>query len=191
MDSVRDVEKRIAFFSKADPRQWKPEKGIDPATVATPKGAPGDHQEHVRLMMDLMVLAFRTDSTRLSTFMFANDVSNKNFAQLIPGVNGGHHEFSHHQDKTEKSEPYSKINQWHTAQLAYFLDKLAEIKEGDRTLLDNSMILCGSSISDGNSHQPDNLPILLAGGAGGTIKGGRHIASAKGTPLCTAALPLA
>lgn len=183
LDAVRDVEKRIAFFSQPDPREWQPGRltGTEPAA---PKGEPGDHQEHVRLMLDMMVLAFRTDSTRVSTFMFANDVSAKNFGRLIPGTDGAHHEFSHHQGKAEKWEPYQKINRWHTEQLSYFLDQLASIKEGDRTLLDNSMILCGSSLSDGNSHQPDNLPILLAGRAGGRITPGRHLASPGGTPLC-------
>jgi hypothetical protein len=149
-----------------------------------PPGTPDSHQDHVRLMLDLMVLAFQTDSTRVSTFMFANDVSGKNFAGLIPGVNGSHHEFSHHQNKKENSEPYAKINRWHTEQLAYFLDRLAAIPEGDSNLLNNSMIFFGSSLSDGNSHQPDNLPIILAGGGGGTIRGGSHFAAPKGTPLC-------
>jgi hypothetical protein len=183
LDSVRDLEKRLEFFSKPDPRVWKP--SADPhEDFAAPKGTPGDHQEHVRLMLDLMVLAFRTDSTRISTFMFANDVSGKNFSGLIDGVKGGHHEFSHHQNKAEKYEPYSKINRWHNEQLAYFMDKLASIREGERTLLDNSMILFGSSLSDGNRHDPSNLPIILAGKAGGRIKPGRHIASPKKTPLC-------
>src|SRR6185503_16855389 len=183
LDSVRDVEKRLEFFSKADPREWRPptSPGED---IAAPKGEPGDHQEHVRLMLDLMVLGFWTDSTRLSTFMFANDVSGKNFSKLIPGVRGGHHEFSHHQNKAEKYEPYSKINRWHNEQLVYFLDKLKAIKEGDKTLLDNSMILFGSSFSDGNRHDPNNLPIVLAGRAGGKIQTGRHIKCAKNTPLC-------
>jgi uncharacterized protein DUF1552 len=183
LESVRDLERRLEFFSKPDPRVWKPavSTGED---FAAPKGAPGDHQEHVRLMLDLMVIAFQTDSTRISSFMFANDVSGKNFSGLIPGVKGGHHEFSHHQNKAEKYEPYSKINRWHCAQLAYFLDKLASIREGERTLLDNSMILFGSSFSDGNRHDPSNLPIILAGSAGGRIKPGRHIASPKKTPLC-------
>jgi hypothetical protein len=184
LDSVRDLEKRLDFFSKPDPRVWKP--AVLPASqdLAAPKGAPGDHREHVRLMLDLMVLAFQTDSTRISSFMFANDVSGKNFSALIPGVNGGHHEFSHHQNKAEKYEPYSKINRWHAEQLAYFLDKLAAIREGERTLLENSMVLFGSSFSDGNRHDPSNLPIILAGGAGGRIQSGRHIASPKKTPLC-------
>jgi hypothetical protein len=182
LDSVRDVEKRLEFFSRPDPRQWKPSS--EPENIAAPKGAPGDHQEHVRLMLDLMAIAFWTDSTRVSSFMFANDVSGKNFGKLIPGTEGSHHEFSHHQNKREKYEPYSKINRWHSEQLAYFLNKLKSVKEGESTLLDNSMILFGSSMSDGNSHEPDNLPIVLAGRGGGKIKPGRHIACPKNTPLC-------
>ncbi len=182
LDAVRDVEKRLEFFSKPDPREWKPE--THPGDIAAPKGEPGDHQEHVRLMLDLIALAFWTDSTRIGTFMFANDVSGKNFGKLIPGAGGSHHEFSHHQDKAEKSEPYTKINRWHNEQLAYLMDKLAAIKEGERTLLDNSMVLFGSSMSDGNRHDPANLPVILAGRGGSKLKPGRHIASPKGTPLC-------
>ena len=182
LDAVRDVEKRLEFFAQPDPREWKPE--THPGEIAAPKGEPGDHQEHVRLMLDLIALAFWTDSTRIGTFMFANDVSGKNFGKLIPGASGAHHEFSHHQDKPEKFEPYTKINRWHNEQLAYLMDKLAAIKEGERTLLDNSMVLFGSSMSDGNRHDPANLPVLLAGRGGGKLKPGRHIASPKGTPLC-------
>ncbi len=184
LDAVREVEQRIEFFSRQDPREWHPPTFPDEHHLAPPKGAPGDHQEHVRLMLDLIALAFWTDSTRISTLMFANDVSGKNFSALIPGVHGGHHELSHHQDKADKYEPYAKINRWHNEQLAYLLDKLAAIREGEGTLLDNSMILFGSSMSDGNRHDPSNLPILLAGRAGGTIRAGRHITSPKGTPLC-------
>ncbi|MCP5516048.1 MAG: DUF1552 domain-containing protein [Verrucomicrobiales bacterium] len=184
MDAVRDVEKRIAFFARQDRREWGP-GGLPAADdLAAPTGAPGDHQEHVRLMLDLIVLAFRTDATRISTFMFANDVSGKNFSALIPGVNGGHHELSHHQNEPAKCEGYSKINRWHSEQLAYLCDRMAAIREGERTLLDNSLLLFGSSLSDGNRHDPNNLPILLAGGGGGSIKPGRHIASPKNTPLC-------
>jgi hypothetical protein len=135
-------------------------------------------------MLDLMVLAFWTDCTRISTFMFANDVSQKNFGELIPGVKGAHHELSHHQNKEEKYEPYSKINRWHSEQLAYFLSKLDSIQEGNGTLLDNSMIFFGSSLSDGNSHQPSNLPVILAGKGGGKIQTGRYIACPEKTPLC-------
>ena len=181
MESVRAVERRIEFFSHADEREWKPD--APPETLA-PAGAPGDHREHVRLMLDLIVLAFQTDSTRIATFMFANDVSPKDFSALIPGVKGGHHEFSHHENKAEKYEPYAKINRWHVEQLAYMLEKMSAIREGEGTLLENSMILFGSSMSDGNRHDPNNLPIILAGRGGGTIRSGRHIASPKNTPLC-------
>ena len=175
LDSVRDVEKRLEFFAQPDPREWKPE--THPGTIAAPKGEPGDYQEHVRLMLDLIALSFWTDSPRIGSFMFANDVSGKNFGRLIPGTSGSHHEFSHHQDKAEKIEPYSKINRWHNEQLVYLLDKLATIKEGERTLLDNSMVFFGSSMSDGNRHDPANLPVILAGRGGGKLKPGRHIAS--------------
>lgn len=182
MDSVRAVEKRIEFFSKPDPREWAPpEKGAD---YAPPAGAPKDHQEHVRLMLDLIVLAFRTDSTRLSTFMFANDVSNKNFSLLIPGVKGGHHELSHHQRQESKYEAYSRINRWHVEQFAYMVRKMKAVREGEGTLLDHVMVMMGSSLSDGDRHDPNNLPILLAGRGGGTVGSGRHLAHLKNTPLC-------
>lgn len=181
LDSIRAVEKRIEFFSKPDPREWK---APEPGDYAPPAGAPGDHRAHVRLMFDLIALAFRTDTTRISTFMFANDVSQKNFAGLVDGVKGAHHEFSHHENKKEKIEAYSKIVRWHVEQFAYLLERLKAVKEGGGTLLDNSMVMMGSSISDGNRHDPANLPVLLAGRGGGTIISGRHLAFPKGTPLC-------
>lgn len=181
LDSIRAVENRIEFFSKPDPRDWK---APEPGDYAPPAGAPGDHQAHVRLMFDLIALAFRTDTTRIATFMFANDVSQKNFAGLIDGVKGAHHEFSHHENKKEKFEAYSKIVRWHVEQFAWLLERMKSVKEGRGTLLDNSMVLLGSSLSDGNRHDPANLPILLAGRGGGTILSGRHVASPKGTPLC-------
>jgi hypothetical protein len=184
LDAVREVESRIAFFSRPDTREWRPNTHPETSQLAAPAGAPGDHQEHVRLMLDLLVLAFWTDATRVGTFMFANDVSPKNFGELIDGTEGSHHEFSHHQNLREKYEPYSKINRWHAAQFAYMISRMKSIREGEGTLLDNSMILCGSAMSDGNEHKPSNLPILLAGRAGGTIDTGRHIASPDGTPLC-------
>jgi hypothetical protein len=182
LDSVRAVEKRIEFALKPDPRDWEPET---PAQLppAPDQKAPADFREHVKLMLDLMVLAFQTDSTRIITFMFANDVSGRNFS-FLPGVSGGHHDMSHHEHKDEKIKQYREINRWHTAQLAYLLAKLRAIPEGDGTLLDNSMILFGSSISDGNRHDPNNLPIILAGGAGGALRTGRHLTSPKETPLC-------
>jgi hypothetical protein len=181
MESVRAVEERIEFAMKPDPREWKPE-GVD-----VPGGdrfnRPGDFAAHVKIMMDLMVLAFQTDSTRVLSFMFANDVSGRNFS-FVPGVHDGHHQLSHHENKEEKIKQYTEINRWHVGQLAYLMERLRAIPEGESNVLDNSMILFGSSISDGNRHDPNNLPILVAGKAGGRLQTGQHIASPKNTPLC-------
>jgi len=182
LESVRAVEARIAFAMKPDPRDWKPEN-LPVLPAAPGEKAPVDFKEHITLMLDLMALAFQTDSTRVLSFMFANDVSGRNFS-FLPGVPGGHHDMSHHEDKEEKTKAYAEITRWHAGQLAYLLAKLDSVREGDGTLLDNCMILFGSSISDGNSHNPNNLPIVVAGGAGGALKTGQHIASPKGTPLC-------
>lgn len=184
MEAVRSVERRLAFHAQPDARQWRPSPAANHPDVPETIEAPDDYLAHVRLMMDLMVLAFWTDTTRLATFMFANDVSNRNFAPLIEGVNGGMHELSHHQHNEHMIEQYAKINRWHVEQYVYMLERMRGIQEGERTLLDNSMIMCGSSISDGNAHDPNNLPILLGGRGGGTIKSGRHIKHPKNTPLC-------
>jgi hypothetical protein len=181
LDSVRSIERRIELAAKQGGKRAADVSIPPPPDAAAPK----DFREHVRLMLDLMVLAFWTDATRVSTFMFANDVSPRNFTGVIDGVKGGHHQLSHHQNDADKIEQYRKINRWHVQQLAYVMEKMTSIQEADgRTLLDNSMLLFGSSMSDGNRHDPANLPILLAGKAGGTIKTGRHIATEKNTPLC-------
>lgn len=182
LDSVRSVEKRIAFAAKDDPRDWHPQTSPPGARLPAP-GTPADYREHVKLMLDLIVLGFWTDTTRVSSFMFANCVSGRNFS-FVDGVRGGHHDTSHHSNKEEKIEQYKRINRWHAGQLAYVLGKMKGIREGEGTLLDNSMILFGSSMSDGNAHDPNNLPIVLAGHAGGKLEGGRHVASEKNTPLC-------
>lgn len=189
MDSVRSVEQRLAFHAQPDPRHWRPSTAPNHPDEPEVTGSE-NHQEHVRLMLDLMVLAFWSDTTRLSTFMFANSVSNKNFSQLIDGVSGGHHELSHHQNKPDAIEQYSKVNRWHVGQFAYMLERLRNIREGERTLLDNSMILCGSGLSDGNSHDPNNLPILLGGRGGDQVNAGRHLASEANTPLCNLYVPI-
>lgn len=181
LDSIRAVERRIEFAAKQPAGRRRPE---GPAPAGEPKpGVPRDHREHVKLMLDLMVLAFWSDSTRVISFMFANDVSNKNFS-FLDGVRGSHHDMSHHQNRPEKTEQYKRINRWHAGQFAYLCERLKAVKEGEGTLLDSSMVLCGSSLSDGNRHDPNNLPILLGGKAGGAWQPGRHLASAKNTPLC-------
>jgi hypothetical protein len=195
LDSVRSVEKRIEFDAKrqkddllSDPlaRQAIQELGdridiySDPARVSERRG---NHTEQVRLMLDLMVMAFWTDSTRVSTFMFGNAVSGRNFS-FLDGVRGGHHQISHHENDKEKLEQYKRINAWHASQLAYMLGKMKAIKEGESTLLDNSMVLFGAGMRDGNAHNPRNLPVVLAGRAGGTLATGRHLVYEKNTPLC-------
>lgn len=139
-----------------------------------------DHTDHVRLMMDLMVLAFWSDTTRISTFMFGNAVSNRNFS-FLDGVSGGHHSISHHKGNGKQLDQYGKIARWHVDQYGYMLRRMKEIKEGSGTLLDNSMVLFGSGIRDGNSHNPRNIPTVLAGKAGGTLKTGRHLRYEKNT----------
>ncbi len=201
LDSVRSVEKRLGRPAAAS---WhpptRPPSLIPPPSMPRPQmlftskdnggdnaalsgAAPIDPPELIRLMLDLMVLAFWTDTTRNMTFMFANDVSPRNFS-FLKGVTENHHSSSHHANQKAKIESYKIITRWHVEQFAYLLSRLEAIQEGERSLLDNSMIMCGSSISDGNRHDPDNLPILLGGGGGGRIKAGQHIASPKNTPLC-------
>jgi hypothetical protein len=182
LDAIRAVEKRIEFAMKPDPREWQPDNVPSDHAMTAP-ATPGDFPEHVRLMLDLMVLAFQTDSTRVMSFMFANDVSGRNFS-FLPGVSSGHHQVSHHENNDDKIRQYTEITRWHTRQFAYLLEKLDSIPEGDGTLLDNSMLLFGSSLSDGNRHDPNNLPIVVAGSGGGAFKTGYHVAKPKNTPLC-------
>ena len=194
-ESVRSVEKRIAF----DAMRRKSEFYDDTLAKAEIEKLGGrikdyykdsaklheriDHTEQVRLMLDIMVLAFWTDSTRVATFMFGNEVSGKNFS-FLPGVSGSHHEISHHSNEKAKLEEYKRINIWHIQQYAYMLERMKAIKEGDATLLDNSMVMLGSGMKDGNAHEPHNLPIVLAGHAGGALATGRHLVYPKNSPLC-------
>ena len=174
LTGVREIERRIGTKS-AKPMD------ID-VEYAIPDGIPGDYQDHMRMMCDLMVLAFQTDSTRIATMMFANAGDNKNYRKI--GVAEGHHDLSHHGENPEKLEKLSKINHFQIQQLSYLLQKMKSIREGDRTLLDNSMVVYGSGLSDGNRHNHDNLPILLAGSGGGTIETGRHLRYDLETPVC-------
>ena len=174
LTGVREVERRIGT------KTAKP-MDID-VEYAIPDGIPGDYQDHMRMMCDLMVLAFQTDSTRIATMMFANAGDNKNYRKI--GVPEGHHDLSHHGENPEKLEKLSKINHFQIQQLSYLLQKMKSIREGDRTLLDNSMVVYGSGLSDGNRHNHDNLPILLAGSGGGTIETGRHLRYDLETPVC-------
>jgi hypothetical protein len=149
--------------------------------MTLPQGVPTNYQEHLRLLADLLVLAFRADITRVSTFVFANEGSNKPYPFIE--VREGHHDLSHHGNDREKLRKIALINRFHIEQLAYFLNALKNVREGERTLLDNCMVAYGSGNSDGNRHNHDDLPILLAGRGSGTIRAGRHIRYARNTPL--------
>jgi hypothetical protein len=133
-------------------------------------------------MTDLLVLAFQMDISRTSTFMVARDGSDRLYRNL--GVTEGHHTLSHHAGIKAKIDQIRKIDLFHMQQIAYFLEKLQSIKEADRSLLDNSLILVGSGIGDGNRHNHDDLPLLLAGKGGGAVTPGRHIRVRGNTPMC-------
>lgn len=174
LTSVRDIELRIARSEKLPPAQ-------PPEGTVKPEGLPASVPEHLKLMCDLLVLAFRTDVTRVCTFMLANEGSNRPYPFI--GVSDGHHDLSHHQNDPKKLAKIREINLFHMKQFAYILGQLKSIREGERTLLDNCMIAYGSGNSDGNRHNHNDLPILLAGKGGGTLKTGRHLRFADNTPL--------
>lgn len=178
LTSVREIERRVELASQSS------EDALVAAGVhyPTPSGIPGDYAEHLRLMCDMVVLAFQTDSTRIATLMFANAGSNRPYKNL--DVSDGHHELSHHGGDAKKHAKIRKINQFHVAQLAYLLERLRSIPEGNGNLLDHSMIVYGSGLSDGDRHNHDNLPVLLCGGGGGEITSGRHIRYEGETPMC-------
>ncbi len=173
LNGVREIEHRIS--------RAQPAVDLGGMNYPRPLGIPADYEEHLRLMADLLALAFQTDLTRIATFVFANDGSNRSYRTI--GVPDGHHNLSHHGGDSAKQQRIRTINRFHVAQLAYLLDKLRSIPEGSGTLLDHCLIVYGSGISDGNAHTHDDLPILLAGRGNGTIKTGRHIRYPKETPL--------
>lgn len=177
---VRSLEDRLQRASSPERNKWKPRAEIK--SEAVPDGIPKSHAEHVRLMFDMIALAFQTDTTRISTFMFGNEVSNTSFA-FLDGVKGGHHDTSHHQKDPEKMRQYQLINRWHIEQYAYLLRKLWDMKEGESSVLDNSMVLFGSGIRDGDRHSPHNAPVVLAGRAGGRIATGQHLRYTEDSPL--------
>ncbi len=172
--SVREVERRIARAEKASDAR-------PPADYTKPTGIPKDYAEHIRLMYDLLALAFQTDATRVSTFVVDNEGSNRSYKSL--DVPEGHHELSHHGKNEKKQAKIRQINRFHMEQFGYFVDKLAAIKEGPGTLLDNCMIVYGSGIGDGDRHNHDDLPIALVGRGGGSIRPGQHRLYKKATPL--------
>lgn len=176
LDATRALEQRIAAAERL------PHAGVDPARQPA-DGIPADYPTHVGLMHELIVQALAADATRVVTFLMANEVSGRDFG-FVDGCRGSFHEFSHHEGRADKQEPYRRINRWHVQQFAALLDQLAARREGDRTLLDHTMVVLAAAMRDGNSHSPHDLPILLAGGAAAGLQPGRLIASPKHTPLC-------
>ncbi|MEX2167891.1 MAG: DUF1552 domain-containing protein [Pirellulales bacterium] len=181
LESVRALEQRLDRTTSSDRQAWKPRAAVEHAGTL-PAAIPESHQEHVQLMLDMIVLAFRADVTRVSTFMFGNSVSGTDFS-FLDGVKGGHHPLSHHQNEESNLKQYELIARWHIAQYAYLLTKLREVREGERSLLENTMVMFGSDLHDGNRHSPHNLPIVLAGQAGGRLQTGQHLEFSADTPL--------
>ena len=165
LTSIRELEQRIENARKFG--------DVVPDYAAKPDGVPREFAQHVRMMFDLLALAFQTDNTRIATFALAHDGSNRPYPEI--GVPDGHHNLSHHDGDEQKKAKIARINRFHLEQFARFLEKLKATREDGGTLLDRSMIVYGSGISDGNRHNHDNLPVLLAGGGDGTLQPGRHV----------------
>ncbi len=175
LDSVREIERRIQIAE----RQQDGESSL--VLPERPIGAPEAYEEHAKLMFDLIALAFQADITRVFTFTLGKEQTNQPYPQI--GVNDAHHAVSHHQNDPAKLEKGAKINKYHVELVAYFLNKLKATPEGDGNLLDHSLVLHGGGISDADAHSHINLPLVLVGGAGGSIKGGRAVSYPAETPM--------
>jgi hypothetical protein len=181
LDTIREVERRI--------QRAEANAAANPIRdVERPVGVPASYADHARLMFDLQVLAFQADVTRVITFQLARETSNRTYPEI--GVSDPHHPLTHHGNDPKKIEKVGRINRFHVSLFAEFLAKLRDTREGNGTLLDHSLLLYGSGMGNPNRHDHDNLPILVAGGAAGRMKGGRHIRFAKPTPLANLHLTL-
>ncbi|MEE2778073.1 MAG: DUF1552 domain-containing protein [Acidobacteriota bacterium] len=181
LDSVREVERRIQRAESATQGEELPD-------LDRPVGVPAAYAEHAKLMFDLQALALQADVTRVITFQLARESSNRTYPEV--GVPDPHHPISHHGNDPEKVAKLAKINQFHVSLFSYFVDKLRSIPEGDGTLLDQTLYLYGSGMGNPNVHDHVNLPILVAGGGGGTARGGQHIQYAEPTPMANLHLTL-
>lgn len=171
--AVRDIERRI--------QKAEEQSGREVPTIDHPAGVPASFSEHVKLMYDLYVLAYQADLTRVVTFMTCHEFSGQTFPEA--GVPDAHHAISHHQGNPASLAKLAKIDAFKMSLFAYFIEKLRSTPDGDGSLLDHSTIIYGAGMSDGNAHDPKNLPVLLLGGGCGTLNGGRHIRYSQGTPL--------
>lgn len=181
LDSIREVERRIEKAVVAIAENELPD-------LSRPTGVPASYAEHARLMFDLQLLAMQGDVTRVITFQLARETSNRTYSEI--GISDPHHPLSHHGNDPSKIERLSKINAFHVSLFAEYLAKLAATKEGDGTLLDNSLLLYGSGMGNPNVHDHTNLPVIVAGGANAGLKGNRHIRNEKAVPLANLHLTL-
>ena len=193
LEGLRSIEKRVEMASRdgyshhqdafsKDPLADADENEVSELIIPNGKGIPAEYASHVNLMLDIMTLAFQTDSTRVATFMFSYEKSGRAYPEI--NAKGSHHSTSHHKKQQENLEQLTRINTHHMELFARMLQRMSEISEGDSTLLDNVLICYGAGLSDGNKHNNDNLPIVLAGGGCGTVQGGRHIVYGEKTPIC-------
>ncbi len=173
LDAIRDVERRIQVAEEQSSRELP--------VLDRPAGIPATFDEHAKLMFDLQVLAFQCDLTRVITFMMGREQSDRAFREI--GIPDAHHPLSHHQNDAGKIAKVIQIDIFHAQMFAYFLEKLRVTRDGDGSLLDHSTIVYGSSLSDGNKHLHQDLPVLLVGGGAGQIQGGRHLRYPKDTPM--------
>jgi len=193
LDGLRNIERRIELSERdqhshhqdafqEDPLLHADEREVPELIIPAGKGIPSLFADHVNLMLDILTLAFQTDTTRVASFMFSYEKSGRSYREI--DAPGSHHSTSHHQEKAENHAQLTKINAHHMTLFARMLVKMSEIREGQGTLLDNVMLLYGGGISDGNKHNHDDLPILLAGGAAGKLRGNRHVKLPQSTPIC-------
>jgi hypothetical protein len=179
LDAIRDVEQRIARSESS---------GTGVALPERPIGEPQTFREYAELMFDLQVLAFRADITRVTSFLMARENVNRSYGEI--GLPEAHHAMSHHSNNPEKMAEFSKLNTYHVETLAYFVKKLQAIPDGDGTLLDHAVVLYGSGMSDGNTHNNFNVPVVVVGGRDLQLKGNRHLTYPKGTPLANLSMSL-
>lgn len=189
LESVRAVETQIDRTINPPRRSWLPPTRPG-QLVPPPDGIPVRRDEHLRLMMDLLVLAFWTDSTRVGTLMMAHGFSRQSF-NFLDGVTSDHHGMSHHKNEARAVAEYTTVSRWYIEQFAYMIERMRSIDEGTGSLLDNTVLMYGSEMKDGNGHVRENLPIVLAGRGRGILKTGRHIVLDEHTPLANLHLTLA
>ena len=173
LTDVREIERRVQKAGQ--------QLSDDLDVPSAPTGVPKDVEAHIKLMIDLQVLAWQAEITRVSTMLLAKELSNALYPNS--GIRDAFHILSHHSNIQESIDRFTVLNRYHVTLLAYFLEKLRTTQDGDGTLLDHSMVLYGSAISDGNQHNHTDLPIILAGGASGRLKGGRHLKNPRNTPM--------